>query len=104
MKYMVVMPFLPKDRFDPVFRLIRVAVRARTPEGGPWECVRVDQDLTAGYVTEKIEEHLRSADICFADLNGLHPNVLWEVGYIAALGKPLIPITDSVQPLPFNLT
>jgi len=100
MKVVVVMPF---DRaLDAVYSAIKASVETAVPRDG-LTCLRVDEDLTAGHITGKIEEHLRSADICIADISGLNPNVMWEVGYIEALRKPLLLISQSLAKLPFNI-
>jgi hypothetical protein len=98
-KVVVVMPF--DGAFDEVY-----ATMKRSVESIPDRdliCLRVDEDLQARRITGKIEDHIRSADICIADITGLRANVLWEVGYIEALQKPLIAVSQTKDPLPFNI-
>lgn len=105
MKIVVVMPF--DQRFDPVYSAIKTLATDPAQQFASSEgvvCVRVDEDLRAARITGKIDQQLRSADLCIADLTDLHPNVLWEVGFAEALQKPLIAITQSpVELLPFNI-
>ena len=51
-----------------------------------------------------VETAVQSADFCIADLSGTNPNVLYELGYAMALGKPTILLTlrDSGR-IPANL-
>lgn len=99
MKFVVVMPFHPD--FQPVYTAIKSSVQGAAPSED-LVCLRVDEDLT-GRITRKIDEHLRSADICIADVTNFNPNVMWEVGFIEALRKPLIALSQSTTNLPFNI-
>lgn len=102
MKVVVVMPF--DSDFDQVYAMIKSTVEAISARPDEMTCLRVDEDLKAAHITVKIEDNLRSADVCIADLSGLRPNVLWEVGFIEAMRKPLIVISQSDPAnLPFNI-
>ena len=48
-------------------------------------------------------QQLFDCDIIVADVSGNNPNVMWELGYAMALGKPAIPISTNVGRLPFNI-
>jgi hypothetical protein len=100
MKFVVVMPFRPE--FDAIYAAIKSAVQAGAP-ARDLTCLRVDEDLRAGHITGKIDDHIRSADVCIADISDLNPNVMWEVGFIEALQKPLIAVSRSELALPFNI-
>jgi hypothetical protein len=102
MKFVVVMPF--DKAFDPIYSAIKSGVQMAVPES---VCIRVDHDLAAGRITAKIRANLHSADICIADITPdmtqYKPNIMWEVGFIEALHKPLIVVSQSVDNFPFNI-
>jgi hypothetical protein len=50
-----------------------------------------------------LQHELKSANFCVADLSGTKPNVMWEVGYAMALGKPLILTIQDLTQMPFDL-
>lgn len=94
------MPFARE--FDDVYATIRTSVETAYRES-PVRCFRLDESRPAGRITERLLEELRSASICIADLTGSKPNVMWEVGYAMALGKPTIIVTQEKGELPFDI-
>src|ERR1043165_6068935 len=50
---------------------------------------RVDQDPSADIPIERIEQGIRDADICFAEITTNNANVWFEVGFAIACGKPI---------------
>ena len=65
---------------------------------------RVDHNGTAGPVVPQIKAMIKSAKVVVADLSDSRPNVLHEVGYAEALGKPVIQICSTATSLlPFNV-
>ena len=51
---------------------------------------RVDQDPDTDIVIEAIEDGIRRASICLADVTTDNPNVWYELGFAYAAGKPVI--------------
>lgn len=98
MKIVVVMPFDPA--FDDVYLTVETAVHDVNPD---WRCLRIDKDVAAGDILDKIRSHLDTCTICIADLTGLNANVLWETGYASALNKPIIAISQTTVSLPFDI-
>ena len=95
----VIMPFA--SEFDEVYRTIRKAVEEGT--AGKVACHRLDELKTPGRITDDLVEAIADADFCIADLTGMNPNVMWEVGYAMALTKPVLFLSQSVDSLPFDL-
>jgi hypothetical protein len=95
----VIMPFKPE--FDDVYAAIKQTVEAATT--GANSCFRSDEMRPAGRITDRMLGHLQSADLCIADVSGNNPNVMWELGYVMALQKPTIVITQKIADLPFDL-
>lgn len=72
------------------------------------EIRRLDRKQTPGSVVKQIEDGIRTADYCIVVLDGLRPNVLYEMGYAQALGKPLILIMQqdalNKETVPFDIS
>lgn len=94
------MPF--SREFDDVYAAIKTSVESALSTSGG-RCFRLDEARPAGRITDRLLRELQAAFMCIADLTGNTPNVMWEVGYAMALGKPIIIITQSMQEMPFDL-
>jgi hypothetical protein len=93
----VLMPF--DQKFQDVYQLgIRAVCEA---EGA--HCERVDEQVFEGGILERIYNQISRADIIIAEMTDRNPNVFYEVGYAHALGKRVIPITQDVDAIPFDL-
>jgi hypothetical protein len=100
MNCFVIMPF-SRD-FNDVYKVIqRTFKEAISPNEG--RCNRLDETRPAGRITERLLTELQATSMCIADLTGNKPNVMWEVGYAMALGKPTIILTQNLRELPFDL-
>lgn len=65
---------------------------------------RVDHNGTPGNVIAQIQAMIKGARVVVADLSDSRPNVLHEVGYAEALGKPVVQICSTpTSQLPFNV-
>ena len=96
-KCFVIMPFAPE--FDLIYNVIHDTVTARG-----YDCIRADKRYLIGSITDDINEQIKQANLLVADLTGRNPNVFYEVGYAAALRKPVIQIAQSVDNLPFDVS
>src|SRR5262245_13459324 len=94
------MPF--RSEFDSVYATIQQAVATAAP-GETISVVRLDQVKHAGKISDDLLEEIRSADFCIADVSDPNGNVMWEVGYAAALQKPTIAIRYTAGGLPFDI-
>jgi hypothetical protein len=100
MNCFVIMPF--SREFDDVYAAIKSGVEgALSSRSG--RCFRLDEARPAGRITDRLLAELRTASICVADLTGCKPNVMWEIGFAMALGKPVILVTQQRSELPFDL-
>jgi Holliday junction resolvase len=67
-------------------------------------CTRVDREDFEGDVLEEIRREIKQSAGVIADLSESNPNVLFEVGYAHALGKPVVPICRTpLNDLPFDV-
>ena len=81
----VIQPF-DKGRFDK--RYIQVFVPAITAAG--LEPYRVDKDVQSDIPIDSIEEGIRAAAVCLADITTDNPNVWYELGFAFACGTPVV--------------
>jgi len=94
----VIMPI--KDELDPVLFAIREAVDQANEGLG---CVRLDDLRHAGRITDDLARAIESAKICIADLSGMNPNVMWEIGFAMSREKPIILLAQETKDLPFDI-
>ena len=66
-------------------------------------CERVDEQVFAGSILERIYNQIAKADIIISDMTGRNPNVFYETGYAHALNKQVILLTQNVDDIPFDL-
>lgn len=64
---------------------------------------RADKEMKSGLITPRIMRCLYEARLVVADLSGLNPNALYELGIVHALGKAVIHVADESTTLPFDL-
>jgi nucleoside 2-deoxyribosyltransferase len=92
------MPFSPE--YDDVYFV--AMAHAADCIGGV--CQRVDREEFQGDVVEEIKRLIRGSVAVIADLSESRPNVLYEVGFAHALGRPTIHIASTpLDQLPFDV-
>ena len=64
---------------------------------------RVDEQIYAEEILERIYRQIDLADMIIADMSGQNPNVFYEVGYAHARSKLCILLTTDVTDIPFDL-
>jgi nucleoside 2-deoxyribosyltransferase len=69
------------------------------------DAYRVDQDPGVVVPIDQIEEGIRAAAACVADITTFNPNVWYELGYAIAAGKPvlLIALDEPNKRYPFDI-
>jgi hypothetical protein len=67
-------------------------------------CLRADHDSFRGDIVTWIKSRIDASVAVVADLSESRPNVLFEVGYAEALGRPVIQISSTpLEDLPFDV-
>jgi hypothetical protein len=67
-------------------------------------CRRLDREDYAGDIVQRLTELIAGCDAIIADISDANPNVLYEVGYAHALGRPAIHICSTpLTALPFDV-
>jgi len=64
-------------------------------EAAGLEAYRVDRDVSVSIPIEAIEEGIRRAAVCLADITADNPNVWYELGYAFALGRPVVMVCSE---------
>jgi SIR2-like domain len=93
----VMMPL--SQRFDEVYRLLIAPVALNNG----LTVLRADEMAGPGFIMEQIRTAVQQSRLCIADLTGSNPNVLYEVGYAQAAGKPLVLLAEEASSLPFDI-
>lgn len=92
------MPFA--QRYDDVFF---VAIRGAAKLAGG-VAKRVDKEDYTGDVVDRIRKRIAQATAVVVDLSESRPNVLYEMGFAQASGKPVVPICSTpVDDVPFDV-
>ena len=92
----VMMPF--KAEFDPVHEGIRRACQA-----AGFRCLRVDDIWEESTIIQDIFNLIFRAHVVIVDFTGKNPNVMYETGIAHTLGKHVVPISQSLDDVPFDM-
>jgi hypothetical protein len=92
----VMMPF--SMDFSAVHAAIRDACAANN-----LRCQRVDDIWEESVIVQEIFNLIYRAQVVVVDFTGRNPNVLYETGIAHTLGKHVIPVTQSIDDVPFDL-
>lgn len=93
----VMMPF--RKEFDPVIEGIR-----RAGTSANYRTLRVDDIWEESTVIQDIFNLIFRAHVVVVDFTGKNPNVMYETGIAHTLGKHVIPITQALQDVPFDIS
>lgn len=93
----VLMPF--SASFDDVYRVV---VKDAAEETN-FLAERLDEQMFAEGMLERIYRQIESADVIIADMTGQNANVFYEIGYAHAREKLCILMTADASDIPFDL-
>jgi hypothetical protein len=97
-KIFVAMPF--EGEYEDVYMF----AMAHAAEAVGAACTRVDKEPFTGDIVTRIEREIRGSIAVIADLSEAKPNVMYEVGYAHALGRPCVHICRTpLAELPFDV-
>lgn len=71
------------------------------------KCVRIDEEIVKGKLTDKIFEELRNANLVIVETTEDRANCYFEAGYAVACGKSVIWLRSkqlSPAPIPFDVS
>ncbi len=92
----VMMPF--DARYMDVYLALQEAV-----EAAGLRCQRVDDIWINPGIMDDVASLIWRARVVISDLSGKNPNVFYETGIAHALGREVLPITQSADDVPFDL-
>lgn len=92
----VMMPFSPE--FDHTYQ----AIRAVCDTVG-LRCERADDVWDDSTIIQDVFSLIFRSAVIIVDLSGRNSNVMYETGIAHTLGRPVVPISRSVETLPFDL-
>src|SRR5882724_6324122 len=73
-------------------------------EAAGLKAYRVDRDPSVEVPIDSIEEGIRDAALCLADITADNPNVWYELGYAYARGRPVVMVcSDERKKYPFDI-
>jgi len=93
----VLMPF--KQDFADIYKF---GIKGAAEDVGAY-AERVDEQMFAEGILERIFNQINKADIIVADMTGQNSNVFYEVGYAHALNKIVLLLTQDANDIPFDL-
>jgi nucleoside 2-deoxyribosyltransferase len=88
------------SEFDDVYATVKDSIAAVDES---LKVVRLDEIRAAGSITDDMIAEIRESTLCLADVTNANPNVMWEVGFATALGKPVVAISQETDKLPFDI-
>ena len=92
----VMMPF--KKEFDNVLEAIKNAC-----SNANMSCHRADDFWKDSLIIQDVFELIYRSSIVIVDFSGKNPNVFYESGIAHTIGKDVIPITQHLDDVPFDL-
>ena len=88
--------------FDGYFTSVYEAIKSASHSAG-FECKRADDIWNHSTVIQDVFSLIFQSYIVVCDFTGKNPNVFYEAGIAHALGKHVVPITQSEYDIPFDL-
>lgn len=88
--------------FDAEFRTVHDAIKAAC-EATRYRCLRADDIWEESTIIQDIFNLLLKAKIVIVDFTNKNPNVMYETGIAHTLGKLVIPISQSLADVPFDM-
>ena len=88
--------------FGAGFIRIHEAIKSACSEA-KLRCKRADDIWANSTIIQDIVDLIFVAEIIVVDFTGKNPNVMYETGIAHTLGKHVVPITQSMEHVPFDL-
>ncbi|GAB2793787.1 hypothetical protein [Dyella kyungheensis] len=88
--------------FNASFSLVHEAIRGACSSAG-FRCLRVDDIWEESSVIQDVFNLIFRAHVVVVDFTGKNPNVMYETGIAHTLGKHVVPISQSLEDVPFDI-
>jgi hypothetical protein len=92
----VMMPF--SSEFSSVYNAVKEAGRTCK-----LRCLRADDIWEDSTIVQDIFSLIFRAQVVVVDFSGKNPNVMYETGIAHTLGKHVVPISQSIEDVPFDM-
>ena len=98
----VIMPF-EQTWSAGTYAFIRRAVGKLALPAGQVHLYRADEITTPGQISQQVKDAITSAHVVIADITGVNPNVMWELGYADGQGKSIVILNQDPGSSPFDM-
>lgn len=88
--------------FNATFQLVHEGIRRACNTAG-YRCFRVDDIWEESTVIQDIFNLIFRAHVIIVDFSGKNPNVMYETGIAHTLGKHVVPISQTLDDVPFDM-
>ena len=88
--------------FDAEFAPIYTSIRLACEEVGQ-RCLRADDIWQESIIMQDIFNLIVRSRVVIVDFSTKNPNVMYETGIAHTVGRPVIPISQSLADVPFDL-
>ena len=88
--------------FDTSFNPVHAAIREASSSAG-YRCLRVDDIWEDSAIIQDIFGLIFRSHVVIVDFTGKNPNVMYETGIAHTLGKHVVPISQSLTDVPFDI-
>jgi hypothetical protein len=92
----LMMPFRPE--FSGVYEAVKTACHS-----AQYRCLRADDLWEESTIIQDIFNLLVRSQIVVVDFTGRNPNVMYETGIAHTLGRLVVPISQSLKDVPFDM-
>lgn len=96
MRIFLVIPFTRE--FNDISQVVRQAIME-----GQHQLIRMDEMMATGRIIDQIHDEIEKADLVIADVSDRNPNVMYELGFAQSLKKPILPIIQKGESIPFDI-
>ena len=89
--------------FNAAFNAVHKGIQRACAEANH-KCLRVDDIWEESTVFQDIFNLIFRSQVVVVDFTGKNPNVMYETGIAHTLGKHVVPITQSLDDVPFDMS
>lgn len=97
MRIFLLIPF--SEDFSDITHIIREATKESNHE-----LIRIDDIISNSSITDIMLEEIEKADLIIADISSKNPNVMYELGIVQTLKKPILMIAQKGESTPFDIS
>lgn len=88
--------------FDASFNPVHASIKSASERAG-FRCLRVDDIWEDSAVIQDVFSLIFRSFVVIVDFTGRNPNVMYETGIAHTLGKHVVPVSQSIDDIPFDM-